>query len=336
MKLNTAVFFGGESVEHEVSIISAHQAIEALDKEKYNVYIVTIIGTEWNLEVNDAKYPVDKNDFSAVIDGLKIKFDYAYITIHGAPGEDGKLQGYFELMKIPYSSCGVLASALTYNKFTCNTYLKNFGIPVAKSLRLRSVSDYTDKEIVDAVGLPCFVKPNDGGSSFGVTKVKTIEQVKPAVKKAFAEGSETVIESFMQGTEITCGIYKAGGKTTVFPITEVVSENEFFDYDAKYKGQVKEITPARISEETAAVVRKQTERIYNVLDAHGIIRVDYIISADGTVNLLEVNTTPGMTPTSLLPQEAKVLGYSHADLCEEIVRLSLEKGLIIFAFIGKA
>jgi len=319
MKKNIAIVAGGDQSEVVVSLKSAKGIYSFMDKEKYNVYIVTIIGTEWNLEVNDAKYPIDKNDFSADIDGLKIKFDYAYITIHGTPGEDGKLQGYFELMKIPYSSCGVLASALTYNKFTCNTYLKNFGIPVAKSLRLRSESDYTDKEIVDAVGLPCFVKPNDGGSSFGVTKVKTIEQVKPAVKKAFAEGSETVIESFMQGTEITCGIYKAGGKTTVFPITEVVSENEFFDYDAKYKGQVKEITPARISEEIAAVVRKQTERIYNVLDAHGIIRVDYIISADGTVNLLEVNTTPGMTPTSFIPQQVAAAGLEMKNVLSNII-----------------
>ncbi len=319
MKKNIAIVAGGDQSEVVVSLKSAKGIYSFMDKEKYNVYIVTIIGTEWNLELNDSKYPVDKNDFSAIVDGTKIKFDYAYITIHGTPGEDGKLQGYFELMKIPYSSCGVLASALTYNKFTCNTYLKNFGIPVAKSLRLRSENDYTDQEIIDAVGLPCFVKPNDGGSSFGVTKVKSIGQVKPAVQKAFAEGQETVIESFMQGTEITCGIYKAGGKTTVFPITEVVSENEFFDYDAKYKGQVKEITPARISEEIAAVVRKQTERIYNVLDAHGIIRVDYIISADGTVNLLEVNTTPGMTPTSFIPQQVAAAGLEMKDVLSNII-----------------
>lgn len=319
MKKNIAIVAGGDQSEVVVSLKSAKGIYSFMDKEKYNVYIVTIIGTEWNLELNDTKYPVDKNDFSAIVDGTKIKFDYAYITIHGTPGEDGKLQGYFELMKIPYSSCNVLASALTYNKFTCNTYLKNFDIPVAKSLRLRSENDYTDQEIVDAVGLPCFVKPNDGGSSFGVTKVKSIDQVNPAVKKAFAEGQETVIESFMQGTEITCGIYKAGGKTTVFPITEVVSENEFFDYDAKYKGQVKEITPARISEEIAAVVRKQTERIYNVLDAHGIIRVDYIISADGTVNLLEVNTTPGMTPTSFIPQQVAAAGLEMKDVLSNII-----------------
>lgn len=319
MKKKVAIVAGGDQSEVVVSLKSANGLLSFMDKDKYDVYIVTVIGGNWEVEYNNEKYPIDKNDFSFTVGQEKINFDYAYITIHGTPGEDGKLQGYFDLIKMPYSSCGVLASALTYNKFTCNTYLKNFGIPVAKSLRLRNINDYTEQEIIDTVGLPCFIKPNDGGSSFGVTKVKTQDQISFALKKAFEEGAEVVVESFMQGTEITCGIYRAGGKTTVFPITEVVSENEFFDYDAKYKGQVKEITPARIPEEVANVVRKQTEKIYNIIGAHGIIRVDYIITNDNVVNLLEVNTTPGMTPTSFIPQQVRAAGLNIGDVLSEII-----------------
>ncbi|MDR0873857.1 MAG: D-alanine--D-alanine ligase [Prevotellaceae bacterium] len=321
MKKNIAIIAGGDSSEIVVSLKSAAGIFSFINGEKYNKYIVTISKGVW--QVND-KYPIDKNDFSFTDkNGTKIRFDFAYITIHGTPGEDGILQGYFDLLGIPYSNCGVLASALTFNKFTCNQYLKGFGIRVAESLMLRKGQTLENKDVVEKLGLPCFVKPNVGGSSFGVTKVKTAEQIQPAIEKAFGEGSEVIIESFMQGTEITCGTYKTKEKTVVFPITEVVSENEFFDYDAKYNGQVREITPARLSDELTARVQQLTSAIYDIVGAKGIIRVDYIITEGEVINLLEVNTTPGMTATSFIPQQVRAAGLDISDVMEDIIENEL-------------
>ena len=277
-------------------------------------------GKRWEVVLPDGnKTPIDRNDFSFVENGEKKNFDFAYITIHGTPGENGILQGYFDLIGMPYSSCNVLVSAITFNKFTCNQYLKGFGIRVSESMILRKGFEILDEEVINKVGLPCFIKPNAGGSSFGVTKVKTKEDIQPAIEKAFGESDEVMIEAFMKGTEITCGCYKTKDKEVVFPITEVVTGNEFFDYDAKYNGQVEEITPARIPEETAERVRLLTSAIYDILGCSGIIRIDYIITEGEKVNLLEINTTPGMTATSFIPQQVRAAGLDIKDVMTDII-----------------
>ena len=324
MKKNIAIVAGGDSSEVVVSLKSAAGLYSFMDKDRYNLFIVTIVGQIWQAELSETEKPaIDKNDFSFMLNGEKKKFDFAYITIHGTPGENGILQGYFELIGLPYSCCGVLAAALTFNKFTCNQYLKGFGVKVAESIVLRAGQSISEQEVAEKIGFPCFVKPNVGGSSFGVTKVKSIEQVQPAIATAFAEGEEVMIEAFMSGTEITCGIYKTKNKTQVLPVTEVVSENEFFDYDAKYKGQVQEITPARISVSLTERVQKLTSAIYDILGCKGIVRIDYIISEGDVINLLEVNTTPGMTTTSFIPQQVAAAGLEIKDVMTEIIENEL-------------
>jgi D-alanine-D-alanine ligase len=324
MKKNIAIVAGGDSSEVVVSLKSASGLNSFMDKERYNIFIVTIVGKIWQVELSEnEKRVIDKNDFSFSINGVKTVFDFAYITIHGTPGENGILQGYFDLIGLPYSCCGVLAAALTFNKFTCNTYLKGFGVKVAESLVLRAGQTVTDEDVADKIGFPCFIKPNVGGSSFGVTKVKNAEQVQPAIAKAFAEGGEVMIEAFLSGTEITCGIYKTKLKAQVFPVTEVVSENEFFDYDAKYKGQVQEITPARISESLTGRVQKLSSAIYDILGCKGIVRIDFIITEGDVINLLEVNTTPGMTTTSFIPQQIAKAGLEIREVMTEIIENEL-------------
>lgn len=324
MKKNIAIVAGGDSSEVVVSLKSAAGLYSFMDKERYNVSVVTIVGQTWQVEWSETeKIAIDKNDFSFTRDGVKTTFDFAYITIHGTPGENGILQGYFELIGLPYSCCGVLAAAVTFNKFTCNQYLKGFGVKVSESMVLRAGQTASDEDVAKNIGLPCFVKPNVGGSSFGVTKVKTIDQLQPAIERAFAEGNEVMIEAFMSGTEITCGIYKTKTKTQVLPITEVVSENEFFDYDAKYNGQVKEITPARLSPALTERVQKLTSAIYDILGCKGIVRIDYIISEGDVINLLEVNTTPGMTATSFIPQQVAAAGIDIKDVMNDIIENEL-------------
>jgi len=320
MKKNIAIVAGGNSSEAVVSLKSAAGIYSFLDKERYNVYIATLVGRDWSVQISDkTSVPIDKNDFSFVQNGEKIQFDFAYITIHGTPGENGILQGYFDLIGLPYSSCDVLVSALTFNKFVCNQYLKGFGMRIAESILLRAGQKISEKEVAEKIGFPCFVKPNVGGSSFGVTKVKSESEVQNAVEKAFSEGEEVLIEAFMSGTELTCGMYRTAEKTVVFPVTEVVSHNEFFDYDAKYNGQVEEITPARISDELTARVQKLTAEIYNILGCKGIVRIDYIVSENGNINLLEVNTTPGMTATSFIPQQVAAAGLDIREVLTEII-----------------
>ena len=319
-KRTIAIVAGGDSSELVVSLRSAQGIYSFIDKERYNLYIVEMEGKRWEVVLPDgSKTPINRNDFSFMEGGEKKNFDFAYITIHGTPGENGILQGYFDLIGMPYSSCNVLVSAITFNKFTCNQYLKGFGIRVSESMILRKGFEILDEEVINKVGLPCFIKPNAGGSSFGVTKVKTKEDIQPAIEKAFGESDEVMIEAFMKGTEITCGCYKTKNKEVVFPITEVVTGNEFFDYDAKYNGQVEEITPARIPEETAERVRLLTSAIYDILGCSGIIRIDYIITEGEKVNLLEINTTPGMTTTSFIPQQVRAAGLDIKDVMTDII-----------------
>lgn len=330
MKKTIAIVAGGDSSEHDVSLRSAEGIYSFLDKEKFNVYIIEMEGLQWNARLHDGSTaPVDRNDFSFVENGSKIIPDLAYITIHGTPGENGILQGYFDLIQMPYSTSGLLVEAMTFNKFTLNHYLKGFGVNVSENMVVRKGFEnlVTDEEIINRIGLPCFVKPNAGGSSFGVTKVKEIGQLQQAICIALAESDEVMIESFMKGTEITCGCYKTSQKEVVFPITEVVTTNEFFDYDAKYNGQVQEITPARIPEDLAEQVKLLTSTIYDILGCKGIIRIDYIITLEkdengneyNQINMLEVNTAPGMTATSFIPQQVRAAGLDIKEVLTDII-----------------
>lgn len=304
---------------------SAQNIKSSLEETEYTTYIIEIKGTEWNAHASNGRLSaVDRNDFSFDDNGKRVKPDYAYITIHGTPGENGILEGYFDLIRLPYSTSDVLVEAMTFNKFVLNQYLRESGINIAKSVLLRKgqAQRPTDEQILEKVGLPCFVKPNAGGSSFGVTKVKSKEVLETAIEKAMGESPEVIIESFMQGTEITCGCYKTKKSSVVFPITEVVTSNEFFDYNAKYNGQVKEITPARLTPETTERVQDETSKIYDILGCRGIIRIDYILTGDKgkeKINMLEINTTPGMTATSFIPQQVKAAGLSMAEVLSDII-----------------
>lgn len=326
MKRTIAIVGGGDTSEFHVSLRSAQGIYSFIDKEKYTLYIVQMHGLDWHVQLPDGTtVPVDRNDFSFQLDGRKVTFDFAYITIHGTPGEDGRLQGYFDMLHIPYSCCGVLAASLTYDKFACNQYLKSFGVRIADSLLLRRGQTISDDDVIEKIGLPCFIKPSLGGSSFGVTKVRTRDEIQPAIAKAFDEAQEVVIEAFMDGTELTCGCYKTRQKSVVFPITEVVSHNEYFDYKAKYNGESDEITPARIPDELRDRVQQLTSVIYDILGARGIIRVDYIVTAGEKINLLEVNTTPGMTATSFIPQQVRAAGMDIKDVMTDIIENAFEK-----------
>ena len=334
MKKTIAIVAGGDSSEHDVSLRSAEGIYSFLDKERYEVYIIEIKGMAWEAQLKDgSRSNVDRNDFSFMEGDKRIRPDFAYITIHGTPGENGILQGYFDLIHLPYSTSDVLVEAMTFNKFTLNQYLKGFGVSVSESLIVRKGFEHlvTDDEIIEKIGLPCFVKPNAGGSSFGVTKVKSADQIHEAILKAMHESDEVMVEAFMEGTEISQGCYKTQEKEVVLPATEVVSDNEFFDYNAKYNGQVREITPARLKEETAERVSLITSMIYDILGCNGIIRVDYIITRTTDengkekerINMLEVNTTPGMTATSFIPQQVRAAGMDMKDVLTDIIENKL-------------
>ena len=322
LKRTIAIVCGGDSSEHDVSLRSAQGLYSFFDKERYNVYIVDIKGQDWHVELSDGTTAqIDRNDFSFMENGEAKLFDYAYITIHGTPGENGVLQGYFDLIGLPYSTSGVLVEAMTFDKFVLNQYLRGYGVSVADSLLIRQGYEelVSDDEIEERIGMPCFVKPAADGSSFGVSKVKNKDQLAPAIRKAMLESPEIMVEGFLEGTEISQGVYKTREKAVVLPATEVVTSNEFFDYDAKYNGQVQEITPARIPADVAERVAQITSHIYDILHCNGIIRIDYIISKEGKISMLEVNTTPGMTATSFIPQQVRAAGLSMTDVLTEIV-----------------
>ena len=329
LKRNIAIVCGGDSSEHDVSMRSAQGLYSFFDKERYNVYIVDVRGQNWHVNFDNGEVAtIDRNDFSFVgQDGKAVVFDYAYITIHGTPGENGLMQGYFDLIHLPYSTSGVLVEAMTFNKYVLNNYLRSFGVNVADSMLLRRGEAYDEQAVEERLGMPVFVKPVADGSSFGVSKVKCADQLAPALRMAFMESDEVMIERYMQGTEISIGCYKTQTKTVVLPATEVVTSREFFDYDAKYNGQVQEITPARLDPETARRVAEETSRIYDILHCNGMIRIDYIISKDAEgrdqVNMLEINTTPGMTVTSFIPQQVRAAGLDIKDVLSDIVENQL-------------
>lgn len=318
-KKNIAVVAGGYSSEYHISIKSAQTIMNHLPKDYYDPYLVVISKDAWKVEKDQTTYPIDREDFSFVVDGRKINFDCAYITIHGTPGEDGKLQGYFDMIGVPYTSCNATVSAITFNKWYNNQVLLNNGFSCAQSMILRNPNHgYAAKEIVERLGLPCYVKPNDGGSSFGISKVKEEGEILSAIEKAFEEGKEVVIEANMQGREVTCGAYAYQGKIYALPITEIVSHKEYFDYQAKYEGLSDEITPARISDELTQLVQETTVKAYQVMNLRGIIRIDFILKNDKP-HIIEINTAPGMSPESIIPQQVRA--YDGMDLSTVLHRV---------------
>ena len=317
---NIAIVTGGDSSEYVVSVRSGANVLSAIDRKKFTPWIIMIRNGEWNVMESDAVIAaVDRGDFSFIMSGQKIILEYAYIMIHGTPGEDGNLQGYFEMLGIPYSSCGVQSSALTFNKNFCNNYLRSFGIRMAQSMRLMLGEKFDPAEIVKELGLPLFVKPSAGGSSFGVTKVKKEAELATAVTHALNESPEVLVEQFIEGKEFTCGVVKIADKKLVLPVTEVIPKNEFFDFEAKYTpGMADEITPARISEELTLKIQDLSSTIYDLCNCKGIVRVDYILK-NQIFYFLEINTVPGMTATSFIPQQIKSAGLNLTDLLSAII-----------------
>lgn len=323
-KKNIAIVAGGDSSEYGVSVRSGANVLNAIDRDLFIPWLVRIRGDEWIILEGESKIAdINKADFSFTVNGQKYKFDFAYIIIHGTPGEDGILQGYFEMLNIPYSSCGVQSSALTFNKFFCNNFLRSFGIDMAASVRLFAGEKYSAEGIIESLGLPLFVKPSAGGSSFGVTKVKRAEDLVEAVNNALDESPEAIIEQFIEGKEFTCGVVKTGQRKLVLPVTEVIPRNEFFNYESKYvPGMADEITPARISDDLTIKVQAISSRIYDLCNCKGIVRIDYILK-DETFYFLEVNTVPGMTETSFIPQQIKAMGLELTDLLTDIINEGL-------------
>ncbi len=314
---------GGHSSEFEISIKSGNVVYQYLNKEEYNVYRVHIRKTKWiYIDEQEKEYPIDRSNFTVLLSGTTIRFDCVFNAIHGSPGEDGLMQAYFELLGIPQTSCGYYQSALTFNKRDLLSVLKPYGIKSAPSYYL-NLGDVIDEEaIISKVGLPCFVKANKAGSSFGISKVYKKEHLAVAIEKAYKEDNEIIIEAFLDGTEVSVGVIKYEGKTTVLPVTEIVSENDFFDYEAKYQGKSTEITPARITEIQEKNVTEVAKKAYEVLKMKGYSRSEFIFVGDEPY-MLEVNTTPGLTTESILPQQARTAGISLSALFGSAIKESL-------------
>lgn len=321
---NIAIIMGGYSSEYKISLTSGNVVYETLDRSKYTPYRIHIFKNKW-VYVNDEadEFPIDKNDFSINIDSFKITFDCVFNAIHGSPGEDGFMQSYLELLEIPHTSCNMYQAAITFNKRDCLSVLKPYGIKTAESYFLNLGDTINETDIVAKVGLPCFVKANKAGSSFGVSKVHKQEDLQNAIKVAFKEDDEIIIESFLDGIEVSVGVITYKGKTKVLPITEIVSENDFFDYEAKYEGKSQEITPARLTKEQENKVNKEAKKVYEVLKMKGFSRSEFIFK-DGDPHLLEMNTIPGLTKASILPQQAAVAGISLADLFDNAIEEALK------------
>ncbi|RPE05594.1 D-alanine--D-alanine ligase [Chitinophaga lutea] len=314
MKKNIALVAGGYSGEYVISVQSAAVIEKNIDAALYDVYKIIITRESWLYTAPDGRgYEVDKNDFSLTVEGRKISFDAVFIGIHGTPGEDGRLQGYFEMLGIPYTSCGMVTSALTFNKSYCNKVVAQLNVVnVSKSAHIFRDKPYDTTAILSQLRLPVFVKPAEGGSSIGMSKVNTAEELQPAIEKAFKEDSQILIEEFIKGTEVTCGMFYASGKLNVLPLTEIRSSKEFFDYEAKYTpGITNEVTPAEIPEAAAAQIRSAAQELYVRLNCKGIVRADFILEeSTGNVYFLEVNTMPGQSENSLVPQQVRAAGLT--------------------------
>lgn len=324
MKPNIAIITGGDSSEYIVSVKSGDNVFQSIDRDLFCPWLVRMKGQSWQVVLdNENVADIDKSDFSFMHDGTKIAFDFAYITIHGTPGENGILQAYFELLKIPYSSCNVGASALTFDKWRCSNFLRSFGINMARSVKLNKGEQIDTIKLIDKLGLPLFVKPNAGGSSFGITKVKSESALIEAIERAWNESSEALIEEFIEGTEYTCGLAKIGDEIVVFPVTEVLPRNEFFDFEAKYHGASEEITPARLPAQLFEECRQLSRRIYDLCGCDGIVRVDYILH-NGQFYFLEVNTTPGMTSASFIPQQIQAMGKELTEILTGVINTRMK------------
>lgn len=314
-----AIMAGGNSSERKISLKTAQQILESIDKSRFTPVIVDVKGTRWMAIVDGEKYPIDKNTFSFQRKNRRIRFRFAWIAIHGTPGENGMLQGYLDCLNIPYSSCSTLVSALTFDKHMCKMYLQHFDIHMAKSILVREGDNVDAEQIAEQLGLPLFVKPNTSGSSFGVSKVKKSEDIVTALKKAFAEDKEVIVEAFISGTEVSCGVFKSKKASYVLPVTEIVSPNEFFDYHAKYfSKKTQEITPARISDELTKLVQQYTSEVYDALHCHGIVRVDFIIS-NNIPYFLEINSVPGMSRESIIPKQLRTAGIDITSFLSEVI-----------------
>ncbi len=318
MKYKVAIAAGGDSAEEGISLLSANTVFQNLDRSIYDVYLVKMRFDKWNVIINEVEYPIDKNDFSVTINGVKTKFDYVFIAIHGTPGEDGKLQAYFDLLKIPYSSPDHIGSTLTFNKWYCNTLLKQLGYHVAKSYYLRRGEKIDTKMIIEEVGLPCFVKPCSCGSSFGISKIKKEEELIIGITEAFEYDNEVMIESMLKGKELGCGVFRDKEEVIALPVTQIIPKGEFFDYAAKYQGDSDEITPARITDLQRDAVQKIAKEIYSKFNLRGIIRVDFMLIED-TPYIIEVNAVPGLSAESIVPQQLKAAGIPLNDFFNTII-----------------
>lgn len=311
---------GGNSSEREIALQSAAQIHAALDAEKYDVTLIDLNGRSWSHTTADGKrYEVDKNDFSITIGDRKINFEYALILIHGTPGEDGRLQGYLDLMEIPYSSCSMTSSVITFDKVTTKRTLQG-RVNLAREVFLRRGEAYDAEAIIAELGLPLFVKPNASGSSFGVTKVKAADALEDAIRLAFTESDEILIEECIVGREMGCGVMIVGGKEYIFPVTEIIAKNDFFDYEAKYTaGMSEEITPAEISEEVRKELNRMTLEAYKTCRCSGVVRVDFIVTAEGKPYFIELNSIPGMSGGSIVPKQAREMGMSLGELYDLVI-----------------
>jgi len=314
-----AIVAGGDSSEYEISVKSAGEVSKVLSG-RYRIYIIIIRNTNWYWEDPKGRYhSIDKNNFTLNIDDITVRFDAVFIAIHGKPGENGLLQGYFDMMQIPYTGCNTFCSALTFNKHACKLFLKEYEIPMAFNILIRKNEAFDPHIITKRLGLPCFVKPNDSGSSFGVSKVKKTEDLTRAVSDAFRESDEVIIESFMKGREVACGVVKTRSRKVVLPVTEIISKNEFFDFEAKYTpGRSEEVTPAELPEKVTDEVQRLSSEICDLLGCKGIVRVDFII-VDNKPLFLEINTIPGMTAESLIPKQAAAAGIQLDELYSMVI-----------------
>ncbi len=319
MVRNIALLTGGDSSEWQIALQGAENIGNALDRSRYTPYTIVLRNGHWTYTAPDGtKSELDRNDFTLPVAGRKIKLDYALIVIHGTPGEDGRLQGYLDMMGIPYSSCGFVSSVLTFDKAACKRAVAGSGIHLAKEILLNKTSEIDPAAIVAELGLPLFVKPNASGSSFGVTKVKKQNELLPAITEALKESDQVLMEEFIEGREISCGVMIAGGKEYIFPITELVCQSEFFDYKAKYQGFSNEITPADLPEAIRKEVNRLTLIAYKRLNCRGVVRIDFIVKGE-TPYMIEINTIPGMSSHSIIPQQAAAMGMSLTELFNLII-----------------
>ncbi|MDR1681561.1 MAG: D-alanine--D-alanine ligase [Prevotellaceae bacterium] len=317
---NIAVIYGGNSSEFDVSVGSGRQVSAHIDRTRYNVYGVLIRGADWRVQLDGGRETaaIDRSDFSFMHGGQKTAFDCAFIVVHGSPGEDGLLQAFFDMLHIPYTSCNAFVSMLTFNKYATKCFLRDTGVQLAKEVYAAAGRPVDYPALVQHLGLPLFVKPNASGSSFGVTKVKDERDLPAAFAAAFAESDTAIAEEYIAGRELQQGVFKTAGRTTALPVTEIISHNEFFDYNAKYCGQSSEITPAHIPPALAQRLSDQSIRIYDYLGCRGIVRIDYIVR-DGAIYFLEINTIPGMSQASIVPQQLRAAGIALSDACTWLI-----------------